>query len=173
MELTKVTSLIKDVPDFPKEGIIFKDITPIFSDSSAFQGLIKLLSDEAQRSFDFDKLVCVESRGFILGSALALHMNKPFILVRKPGKLPGNIVSESYELEYGTDSLELISNSIVTDERLLIVDDILATGGTLAAVERLCLKAQGKVVGSLCFMELGFLEGASKLSFENKSLLKL
>jgi adenine phosphoribosyltransferase len=143
---------IKNVPDFPKAGVGFKDITPIMRDH--FPAMIKALSEGINWN-EIDYVVGVESRGFILGSAMALHNGKGFLVVRKKGKLPPPLVSESYELEYGSDVLEMSVNDKAA--RVLIVDDVLATGGTLEATRKLCEKNQFQVVGYSVFINLSFL----------------
>lgn len=163
--------LIKDVPNFPKEGILFKDITPVLENTQAFEELIDALA-EASKDFDFSKLALIESRGFIFGSALSIKLKKPFSLVRKPGKLPRETYSESYDLEYGSDSLEVHKDSFGPSDRVLIVDDLLATGGTASAAEKLIAKTGAKVAGALCVIELEFLKGREHLTSGFKALVK-
>lgn len=159
---------IVDVPDFPKKGVLFKDITPLLEDPKAFHSLIQTMGQHIPKSVT--KLVGVESRGFILASALAFHMGKGLVLCRKPGKLPREKHAESYDLEYGTDSLELHKSSLSAHDQVLIVDDVLATGGTAAAVAQLCEKSNAHVEGFLFLMEIGFLKGSTKLKQPVQSL---
>ena len=163
---------IKDVPNFPKPGILFKDITPVFENAEAFKKLIDDLAKLATSEFEFDKLALIESRGFILGSALALKLNKDFCLLRKPGKLPRPSLAETYDLEYGTDTLHVHSDSIKKGERVLILDDLLATGGTAAAAEKLINRSEGELAGVMCFIELAFLNGRSQLKSKFEPLIK-
>jgi len=165
------TSFIKDVPDFPKKGIIFKDITPVLENIGAYTDLIDSLA-EASKKFDFNKLALIESRGFIFGSALSLKLNIPFCLIRKPGKLPRECFSESYELEYGSDTLELHKDSLSSSDKVLIIDDLLATGGTAQAAEKLVKQTGAEVSGTLCVVELDFLKGKERLNSKFEALIK-
>ncbi len=126
-------SIIRDIPDFPKKGIIFKDITTLLADAKSYQRMVDLLSHRYVGE-KIDKVVGVEARGFIIGAALAYKLGAGIVLVRKPGKLPAKTFKKSYDLEYGTDTLEVHTDSIKKGERVLIADDLLATGGTMAAV---------------------------------------
>ncbi len=163
LNFKEAIKVIRDVPDFPKKGIVFKDITPLFENIEAFEAILEELSKQIANNFDFNKFACIESRGFLLGSALAYKMKIPFVLIRKPGKLPGEVYKESYDLEYGSDSLELLKSSLNKEDNVLIIDDILATGGTVEAVEKLCQQSGASVSGTVCLMELGFLNGRKKL----------
>lgn len=163
---------IRDVPDFPKPGILFKDITPLLSDAEglkvAIEGLAACVDPD---SYD---LVCgVESRGFIFGTALARHVNKGFIPVRKPGKLPWKTASESYELEYGSDTLEIHTDACEAGRRILMVDDLLATGGTMEAANKLIRKVGGDPVACAFVIELSFLEGRKRLDVPTHALLQV
>jgi adenine phosphoribosyltransferase len=163
---------IRDVPDFPKKGIIFKDITTLLKDPKALRHTVDLMSD---RYIDqkIDHVIGIESRGFIFGSPLAYHIDAGFIPVRKPGKLPSITERISYDLEYGTDSLEIHKDALKPGQKVLIVDDLLATGGTAAAVARLVEKLQAKVVGLGFIIELTFLNGRQKLNgYEVHSLVQ-
>jgi adenine phosphoribosyltransferase len=163
---------IRDIPDFPKQGIIFKDITTLLKDKDAFHETIHMLAEQ-YRGTPVDQIIAIESRGFIFGAALAYRLQTGFIPVRKPGKLPHQIEKEIYELEYGKDSLEIHVDAFEKGQRILIVDDLLATGGTAAAVGRLVEKLSGKVVGFSFVIELTFLNGRDKLEgYEVKSLLQ-
>jgi adenine phosphoribosyltransferase len=155
-------SLIRDVPDFPKKGILFKDITPLLKDPKAFQEVIHLLGERYKKN-KVDGIVAMESRGFILGGALAAHLGVGFIPVRKPGKLPWKTLKETYDLEYGKDTLEIHEDSIRKGERILVLDDVLATGGTAAATIRLVERAGGTVAEACFLIHLSFLNGHEKL----------
>ncbi len=161
---------LRVVPNFPKEGIEFLDISPLLEQPEHFQSLVNQLSEQAKK-FEFNKIVAIESRGFILGSALALHMQKGFAMVRKKGKLPGETVSQTYDLEYGTDTIEMLPTSLAKGEKVLVLDDVLATGGTAAAACDLVKKLGAEVSGCLFFVELGFLGGRDKLSAPVESLI--
>lgn len=155
-------SLIRDVPDFPKKGIIFKDITPLLKDPKAFQEIIRLMA-EHYKGQKIHSIVAMESRGFILGGALATHIGISFVPVRKPGKLPWKTLQETYELEYGKDTLEIHQDSISKGDKVLVLDDVLATGGTAAATIRLVERAGGEVIGACFLIHLSFLNGHEKL----------
>jgi len=153
---------IRDVPDFPKPGIMFKDITPLLKSPEAFAEVTRQFVEIA-KGLSPDKIVAVESRGFIFGAALALALKCSLIPVRKPGKLPYKTHRETYQLEYGTDSLEIHVDAIEKGDKVLLVDDLLATGGTLAASARLITRLGGEVEGILTVVELSFLNGRDKL----------
>src|SRR4051812_49033123 len=159
--LTRILARIRDVPDFPKPGILFKDITPLIGDGPSFRLVTDLLA-ERTAPLGADKIVGIESRGFIFGAALAERLGVGLAPVRKPGKLPWKKARETYTLEYGTDALEMHEDA-VADQRCLIVDDLLATGGTASATARLVERQGGVVAGFAFVIELGFLEGRSKL----------
>ncbi len=159
MDLDK---FIRDIPDFPKPGIIFKDITPILRDPGAFRHSIAVLAEQAQPTKP-DLILGIESRGFLFGGALALQMNLGLIVARKPGKLPYETDQVSYDLEYGSNTLEMHTDAIEPGQRILIVDDLLATGGTAAATAKLVRKQQGIVAGFAFVVELAFLEGRKQL----------
>jgi adenine phosphoribosyltransferase len=158
----RLKSLIRDVPDFPKPGILFRDITPLLADASGLALAIELLANPF-RGKHIDLVVGAESRGFIFGTAVACCLSAGFALVRKPGKLPHKKVSMSYDLEYGTDSLEMHADSIVAGQRVLIVDDVLATGGTMRACCDLVKQLQGQLVGVAVLIELSGLNGREKI----------
>lgn len=163
--------LIRDIPDFPKEGIIFKDITPVLSDRDAFSEVIGRFAEFATE-LSPDVIVGIESRGFILGSPVALELGRGFVPVRKVGKLPHETVQCEYELEYGTSAVEMHRDAVKPGQRVLIVDDLLATGGTAAASAKLVKSLGGEVVGMLFLIELAFLSGREKLADYNiKSLI--
>lgn len=153
---------IRDIPDFPKKGIIFKDITPLLADASLFQAAIEGMV-QPWRSERIHKVVGIESRGFVFAAPLALALGAGLIIVRKPGKLPWKTVKEEYALEYGSDTLELHEDAVSGGERTLIVDDVLATGGTAAAVGRLVQRLGGDLAGYSFLSELMFLQGSRKL----------
>lgn len=154
---------VRDVVDFPKPGIVFKDITPILEDRVAFRRSVDLLA-ERFIGRHIDKIVSVESRGFIFGSALAYALGAGMAVVRKPGKLPYRTDRETYSLEYGQDCLELHVDAIRRGERVLVVDDLLATGGTALATTRLVSRQGGEVVGCAVVIELSFLDGRQRLA---------
>ncbi|MFQ5904281.1 MAG: adenine phosphoribosyltransferase, partial [Candidatus Binatia bacterium] len=161
---------IRDIPDFPKPGILFKDITPLLNDAEAFRKAIKLLGDRYQGN-KIDAVVCVEARGFLIGSALAHQLNAGIVPVRKPGKLPYKTHQATYQLEYGTDSLEIHQDAIRRGQKILIVDDLLATGGTTQAVVHLVEQQEGEIVEIAFLIELTFLKGRSRL--ENRKVFSL
>ena len=158
--------MIRSVPDFPKPGINFFDITTLLKDPQGLQATIDSLTVPYD-GVDIDAVVGIESRGFILGSAVAQRIGAGFIPVRKPGKLPAKAIREVYELEYGKDALEIHADAIARGQRVLIVDDVLATGGTASAASRLVRQLGGELVGLAFLIELTFLEGKSKLPGEN------
>src|ERR1700756_2350429 len=155
--------LIREVPDFPKPGILFYDITTLLKDGPGFRAVIDALKEHYQGS-GVDTVIGIEARGFIFAPALAYALGAGFVPVRKPRKLPSDRVSVSYQLEYGTDSLEIHKGAIENGHRVLIVDDLLATGGTAAAVTKLVEEVGGKIVGLGFVVELTFLKGRAKLA---------
>ncbi|KRD10410.1 adenine phosphoribosyltransferase [Flavobacterium sp. Root901] len=157
-----IENYIRDIQDFPKEGILFKDITPLLNDVQARQECLTLLVNSLKGQ-QIDKVVGAESRGFFFGMLLANELNAGFIPVRKPKKLPYEIISASYELEYGTDSLEMHTDAIKKGDRILVHDDVLATGGTAKAVCELVQKLGGEIVQCNFLMELSFLNGRDKI----------
>jgi len=157
-----LASYIRDIPDFPKEGIVFKDITPLLQDAQALRYAIDQLAEFGVGK-KIDVVLGAEARGFILGAALAYTLGAGFIPARKPGKLPHTTVSAEYDLEYGTDSLEIHSDAITPGTRVLVHDDLLATGGTARAKCDLVEKMGGEVVGVSFIIELSFLNGREKL----------
>lgn len=158
MTLQYLQALIRDVPDFPKPGIVFKDITPLLADPRGLAETIDHLA-EAVEDLDADEILAIESRGFIFGTALAQKLSLPMHLVRKRGRLPRETISVRYELEYGFDHLEVHTDTIEPGRRYLIVDDLIATGGTAAAVAELVLREKGIVAGCAVVIELAFLDG--------------
>ena len=157
-----ISSLIRDVPDFPEPGIVFKDITPVLADGKAFAELIVLLA-EPFHDAKISKVAGIEARGFTLATPVADHLGAGFIPVRKPGKLPAETVREDYQLEYGADALEMHRDAVHEGERILLVDDVIATGGTAAAAVRLLRELGAEIVGFSVFIELAFLNGAKML----------
>ncbi len=158
----ELKSYIRDIPDFPKKGIIFKDITPLLADKDAFSRTIKQIAEVGEK-YSITKIMAIESRGFIFGSAVAHAMNVGVIPVRKKGKLPHKTFSETYQLEYGQDSLEMHIDALTPGEKVLIVDDVLATGGTAQAVAQLVKKAGGEPMAMAFVIELNFLNGRDKI----------
>jgi adenine phosphoribosyltransferase len=158
----RLKSLIRDVPDFPRDGVVFKDITPLLADEMAFSSVIDIIVVHFGRG-NVDKVVGIEARGFILASPVAYHFGAGFVPVRKAGKLPWEAESEEYELEYGTETLQIHRDAFLPGERVLIVDDVLATGGTARATASLVERLGAKVVGIACLIELSFLKGRRKL----------
>jgi adenine phosphoribosyltransferase len=163
VELEQIKELIRDVPDFPEPGIVFKDITPVLADPIAFSTITDTIVVHFGRG-NVDKVVGIEARGFILASPVAYHFGAGFVPIRKQGKLPWKSVSEEYALEYGTATIELHQDGIRPGERVLIVDDVLATGGTAAAAASLVEMVGGKVCGIACMIELDALRGRDQLA---------
>lgn len=155
-------AFIRDVADWPEQGVVFKDITPLLADPEAFQAAIDRLAEPFVSS-GIDKVVGIEARGFLVGAPVALRLGAGSVPARKPGKLPGQTVSEQYALEYGTDRLEMHADGIQAGERVLIVDDVIATGGTAAATVRMVEGLGGIVVGVAVVIELAFLDGRAAL----------
>jgi len=159
----RIKGLIRDIPDFPQPGIVFKDITPLLADDDAFSSVIDLIVVRYGRG-NIDKVVGIEARGFILASPVAYHFGAGFVPVRKEGKLPWDTEREEYALEYGTAVLEIHKDAIGSGDRVLIVDDVLATGGTAKATAKLVERLGGKVIGIACLIELTFLKGRDNLA---------
>lgn len=165
-------SLIRTVPDFPKKGISYKDITTILKDPSALQYCVDTFY-EVYKDKNITKVVGIESRGFIIGTALAYRLGAGFIPIRKPGKLPASTIRQEYQLEYGTDSIEIHTDAIDKKDRVLLHDDVLATGGTMQAACRLVQQLGGSIIGLSFLIELAFLDPRKKLSeFEIISLVQ-
>lgn len=157
-----VEKTIRDIVDFPKKGIIFRDITTAVKDKEALRRIVNFLTEKFKDK-DIDYVAAVESRGFIFGSALAYNLNAGFILVRKPGKLPAKTISEEYSLEYGTDKIEIHEDAIEKGKNVLVIDDLLATGGTVNACCKLIKKTGANIVGCAFVIELADLKGREKL----------
>ncbi len=161
---TWVFEHLDTIADFPQPGIQFKSITPLLKNPEAFKRVIKLFADR-YRDTHLDAIVGLDSRGFIFGTALAYELNLPFLLVRKQGKLPGDVISVKYDLEYGKSCFEMEKSSIKKGQKVLIVDDVLATGGTMKAAGELITKLGGQVYEGACLIEIPFLKGRDTLSF--------
>jgi adenine phosphoribosyltransferase len=157
-----LSSHLRDVPDFPQPGIVFKDLTPLLADVDAFRYAVDAIADHAA-GLTVDKVLGIEARGFIFAAAVAYRLGAGFVPVRKPGKLPWKTVTETYELEYGTDALEVHDDGIAPGDAVYVVDDVLATGGTASATCRLVDRLGGVIAGLAFVVELGFLEGRAKL----------
>jgi adenine phosphoribosyltransferase len=162
MNRDKIKNAIRNIPDFPKPGIQFKDITTLLLDHDAFSESIDIFCDKFENS-EIDLIVGIESRGFIFGAPLALRLGCPFAIARKPGKLPAETVSAEYELEYGTDTIEIHKDAIKEGERVLIIDDLIATGGTAQAVRELVRKCHGDISGFAFLINLVALNGVDQL----------
>ena len=157
-----ITDLIRTIPDYPKPGIMFRDITTLLSHPEGFSYTIQLLVDRYSQ-YDFDFVAGIEARGFILGAPLAANLGKGFIPIRKSGKLPGPTISQSYDLEYGTDQIEIHEDAFASGSKILLVDDLIATGGTAAAAIQLIERSGGNVVECCFVIDLPDLGGAKKL----------
>ena len=155
-------TLIRDVPDFPKPGIIFKDITTLLKEPDALRYVVDAFS-ERYRGDGIDQVLGIESRGFIFGPLLAYRLGCGFVPIRKPGKLPAATITETYQLEYGTDRIEMHKDAVSAGQKVLIVDDLLATGGTASAAAKLASRAGARIVGLSFVIELEFLKGREKL----------
>ena len=172
MKKARLEDSIRSIPDFPRPGILFRDITTLLQDKKAFKEAVELISKKYKNK-GIDKVVAVEARGFIFGGAIAHRIGAGFVPVRKRGKLPWKTSSVTYELEYGTDTLEMHEDAVSKGDKILIVDDLLATGGTVKAVTDLVQKMQGKIVGITFLIELVDLHGKDKLKeFPLYSLIK-
>ncbi|HEY2943406.1 MAG TPA: adenine phosphoribosyltransferase [Vicinamibacteria bacterium] len=169
--LAALKSAIRDVPDFPKKGIVFKDITTLLKEPRLFREAMDLFTDLCQRARP-DKVVAIESRGFILGAVLADRLGAGFVPVRKKGKLPGGKIAHTYDLEYGTDCLEIHEDALQKGERTLVVDDVIATGGTAAATGQLVGRLGAELTGYAFLVELTFLNGRDKLQGQVFSLIR-
>ncbi len=158
-----LSALIRTIPDFPKKGIMFKDITTVLQDPAALHYCIETIA-ERYRGLSITKVVGIESRGFIIGAAVADRLNAGFVPIRKPGKLPFTTVRQEYQLEYGTDAIEIHSDAIRPGENVLLHDDVLATGGTMEAACSLVRRLKGEIVGLSFLVELSFLHGRKKFA---------
>ena len=172
VDVAKFRELIRDVPDYPKKGIVFKDITTLIKKGEAFDDVINVFVEKCKGK-KVDLVAAVESRGFIFGGVLANRLKVGFVPVRKFGKLPADTVEQKYDLEYGTDTLEIHKDAVAPGQRVLIVDDLLATGGTVEATCKLVEKLGGEVAGILVMIELAFLNGRDKVkSYDLFTLLR-
>lgn len=158
-----LSSRIRDVPDYPKPGVLFKDIAPLLADAEAFAALTQALADRA-KALGATKVVGLEARGFVLAAPAAFAAGLGFVPIRKKGKLPGEVFSESYDLEYGSATLEVQCDAFAPGERVLVVDDVLATGGTIGASLDLVQRTGAQLAGVVVLMELGFLDGRERLT---------
>lgn len=161
-QIMRIEDYIRDIPDFPKPGILFKDITPLLANPEAFQESINQFA-KAFQGQKIDGIAAAEARGFLFAGPLALALNKPLILLRKPGKLPYQTHSHRYDLEYGSAELHMHTDAIKPGDSILLLDDVLATGGTMEAACKLVEKAGGSVISCAFLIELSFLEGRKKL----------
>ena len=160
--MSDFSALVRDIPDFPEPGIVFKDISPVLADPAAFAALVAAMADPF-RDLGVTKVAGIEARGFTLATPVAGRLGAGFIPIRKPGKLPYETVREEYTLEYGTDALEIHTDAAHEGEKVLVVDDVIATGGTAAAAVRLLRRVGADVVGFSVFIELAFLNGVEQL----------
>ncbi|MGH0037012.1 MAG: adenine phosphoribosyltransferase [Myxococcota bacterium] len=165
-DVSRLRSLIRDIPDFPKPGILFRDLTPLLSDPAGLRESVAALA-EPYRGDPIDRVLGIESRGFVLGAPVAIELGVGFVPVRKPGKLPHRTLEVSYDLEYGSDTVEMHVDAVHPGERVLIVDDLIATGGTAAASVELVRKAGAEVVSCAFLMELTALCGREKLGVDH------
>lgn len=161
---------IRGVPDFPKPGILFYDISPLLAHPAAWRAAVERIADTV-RAWEPDVLVGIESRGFLLAAPLALELGKGFAMVRKRGKLPGDTVEYSYDLEYGSDTIELQADAVKPGQRVVVLDDLLATGGTMAAAINLVRRMGGEVAGAAFLVELTFLDGRKKIDAPAEALM--
>ena len=161
-ELTRlITTLVRDVPDYPQAGVVFKDITPLLADGKAFAAVVDAL---AVTYGPVDKVAGIEARGFILAAPVACRLGVGFVPIRKKGKLPGATFAQDYDLEYGTATIEVLTDAFAPGERVLVIDDVLATGGTARATADLVQRAGARVAGLAVLLELSFLNGRAKLA---------
>ena len=168
--MKKLEDYVRTIPDFPEKGIMFRDITTVLSDAEGFRLAIDEMAKRLE-GVDFDVLAGTESRGFIFGTPLAYNLKKPFVLVRKKGKLPGECISQEYDLEYGKAVIEMHKDSIAPGQKVVLVDDLIATGGTIEAAAKLVEKLGGEVVKMVFLMELCGLKGRERLSKYNVDAL--
>ena len=155
-------SIIRDIPDYPKKGIIFKDITTLLKDPSAFQEVINVFYEKLKNE-KINKVIGIESRGFIFGAPLAYNLNVGFVPIRKKGKLPGETISVNYDLEYGTDQIEMHIDALQKGERVILIDDLIATGGTALAAIELINKMEAEIIENLFLIDLTFLGGSKSI----------
>jgi adenine phosphoribosyltransferase len=160
---------IKSYKDFPAKGVIFRDISPVLANPKAFKFAIDSMVAQVEQ-LEFNKILAIDARGFLFAGSLADRLQKGLILCRKPSKLPGDLATESYGYEYSTDSLSVQKNAIQSSDKILIVDDVLATGNTLLAAYKLVTKLGGSIAGVACFIELGYLNGRQLLKENNENI---
>ncbi|OUP08273.1 adenine phosphoribosyltransferase [Collinsella sp. An2] len=170
--MVDIASRIVDIPDYPEPGVIFKDITPLFADPEALRATVDALADHF-RELGVTKVIGPEARGFMVGVPVALELGAGFVPARKPGKLPRKTISMSYELEYGTDTLEIHADALTPEDRVLVIDDLIATGGTLAAVGKLVQETGATLLGYGCILELSFLHPRNVLETEGHEVFSL
>ena len=168
-----IKSKIRTVPDYPVKGIQFRDISTLISDPEGLQLVVKYLKERYETKNEFDIIVGIEARGFIVGSALAYSLKKGFIMIRKPGKLPGEVISQEYELEYGSDKMEIQSDAFLPGTRVLVVDDLIATGGTVISAIALVEKLGGIVTETAFIVDLPDLGGSQKLKQNGYNIFSL
>ena len=168
-----IKSKIRTVPDYPVEGIQFRDISTLISDSEGLQLVVKGLKERYERKSEFDIIVGIEARGFIVGSALAYSLRKGFIMIRKPGKLPGKVISQEYQLEYGSDRMEIQADAFIPGTRVLVIDDLLATGGTVMSAIALVEKLGGVVTEAAFIVDLPDIGGSKKLQDNGYNIFSL
>ena len=168
----EIKNTIKDYPNFPKDGIIFKDILPIFENPKLFEKVINSISGNKMFK-KTDAIIAIDARGFLLGSSIALKTSKPLILARKPGKLPGELITGEYQLEYGKNSLSIQKEALKKFSSYVIVDDLLATGGTVDCIARLINENGRNVLGLLTVVELESLDGRTRFDFPVESIIKM
>lgn len=171
MTAEEILAHIRNVPDFPKDGILFKDITTAIKEPKVYKAIIDSLA-KLVKDLDFDYIAAIESRGYIIGAPLAYKLNKGLIIIRKPGKLPAEVVREDYSLEYGVDSLEMHKDAVKKGDKVLVVDDLLATGGTAKATCKLVKKVGADIIGCLFLLELAALSQKANLPAPVYSLIK-
>ena len=162
-QMKKVEDYVRTIPDFPEKGVMFRDITTVIQDADGLRLAIDEMTNKI-KDLDFDVIAGAESRGFVFGTPMAYNMHKPFVLIRKKGKLPCETVSQQYDLEYGTATIEMHKDAIVPGQKVLIVDDLIATGGTTQAMIKLVESLGGVVVGVVVLMELAGLKGREKIN---------
>ena len=168
-----IKSKIRTVPDYPVEGIQFRDISTLISDPEGLQLVVKGLKERYERKSEFDIIVGIEARGFIVGSALAYSLKKGFVMIRKPGKLPGKVISQEYQLEYGSDRMEIHADSFIPGTKVLIVDDLIATGGTVMSAIALVEKLGGVVTEAAFIVDLPDIGGSKKLQDKGYNMFSL
>ena len=168
-----IKSKIRTVPDYPVEGIQFRDISTLISDPEGLQLVVKGLKERYERKSEFDIIVGIEARGFIVGSALAYSLRKGFVMIRKPGKLPGKVISQEYQLEYGSDKMEIQADAFVHGTRVLVIDDLLATGGTVMSAIALVEKLGGVVTEAAFIVDLPDIGGSKKLRDNGYNIFSL